>query len=234
MNVSKSDFFRFSHPIKRLLIGVAALLLFAVFCLLSACSKQIEYFDYVSELRHDIFLAETDSLSLRIYGVKKESPYLSDGIPDEVSSRTEIYLAAPSGNQTYSVSFSIDGEPHGGEMSYDNVKGEYYYFCSLDISGQTEIACVLTCADEQQELTAKSVKDENTMTAQSALQTLITAEQELFDSLTDKYGFAGEIYVRLLYEENAYYYIGVIDRNGNTTAYLLNASSGKLLAKRES
>lgn len=51
--------------------------------------------------------------------------------------------------------------------------------------------------------------------------------------MTDEYGFAGEIYLRLLYEDAPYYYVGVVSKGGKTTAFLLNGKTGKLLAKRE-
>jgi uncharacterized membrane protein YkoI len=56
------------------------------------------------------------------------------------------------------------------------------------------------------------------------------AELEIF---LRKYGFTGEICIRLLYEDAPYYYVGVIGQNGKTTAFLLNGKTGKLLAKRE-
>ena len=65
------------------------------------------------------------------------------------------------------------------------------------------------------------------------LQNLQKTESELFSSLTDEYGFAGEIYIRLIFEERPYYYLGVIDRNGKITAFLLSAETGKILAKRQ-
>jgi uncharacterized membrane protein YkoI len=52
--------------------------------------------------------------------------------------------------------------------------------------------------------------------------------------MTDKYGFKGEIYFRLIYEGNPYYYIGIINRNGEITAFLINAKTGKTLARRNS
>ena len=52
--------------------------------------------------------------------------------------------------------------------------------------------------------------------------------------MTDKYGFAGEIYIRLLYEEAPYYYVGIIDRSGGCNAFLMNAETGKILARRQS
>ena len=74
----------------------------------------------------------------------------------------------------------------------------------------------------------------NTLSADKILDGLLHAEKPLFDSLTDRYGFAGEIYIRLLFESAPYYYVGVIDRSGNVTAFLINGETGKILAKRQS
>lgn len=216
--------------IKLLILVFASLFLLGF----SACKNEVRYFDYVSELRSNIFLAEADGFALRAYAVEKENPYLADGVKRETSTRTEVYLVAPSGDKTCNISFTVDGKAYGGEMSFDNVKAEYYYSCTLDVSATTEICFALEYGETQLELVAAAVKTEATLTPENALNALIASESELFEGLTDKYGFAGEIYLRLIFEENPYYYIGVTDRNGNTTAFLMNAETGKVLAKRQS
>ena len=197
----------------------------------SACKKQIDYSPYVSELRNDIFLAKEDGFSLRIYAVTKENPYQPDGIPHEQNTRVEVYLTAPEGNETCKLSFVFDGREFGGEMSYDNVKSEYFFSCSLNVFGARVLPCHIEYGDKSLQLEAKSVRTETTLSAQSILQKLQAEENELFTTLTDKYGFAGEIYIRLIYEDLPYYYVGVIDRNGKVNAFLMNAQTGKILAK---
>ena len=208
--------------------------LFLLLLPLSSCQKQIDYFDYVSELRQNIFLAEADGFSLRIYDVVKETPYLADGIPKETSSRVETYLVAPEGSETCHLTFSLNGKTHGGEMSFDNVKTEYYYTCSLSLSGVNTLECQIQHGETTLTLTARSVKTEQTLSPKACLKKLQETEGELFSSLTDKYGFSGEIYLRLLYEDAPYYYVGIIERTGKIHAFLLNAKTGKVLAKRES
>ncbi len=200
----------------------------------SACKNEIRYFDYASEVRSNILLAEADGFSLRAYAVEKEYPYETDGIKRDTSTRAEVYLVAPSGDKTCNISFTVEQNTYGGEASFDNVKAEYYYSCTLDISAVTQICFTIEFGEETKELTAVSVKTEATLSPENALNALISAEGELFQSLTDKYGFAGELYLRLIFEEKPYYYVGVIDRNGNTTAFLINAETGKVLAKRQS
>ena len=118
-------------------------------------------------------------------------------------------------------------------MSYDVVKGEYYYACPVDVSTQKELLCQIKYAESQTELTAVSILTPSTLSPQAALNKIQVEKGEVFSSLTDKYGFAGEIYLRLLFEDAPYYYIGIIDRQGNCTAFLMNAETGKILAERQ-
>lgn len=215
------------------------LALFSLLCCVflasfSGCKKKIDYFDYVSELRSNILLAENDSFVLRIYAVEKENPYVSDGIPKETAIRTEIFLTAPSGEQLCTIDFSIKDKKYGGEMSYDCVKAEYYFSCSLNLSNTQEVVCDITYGEQKVALTAKSVLNEKTLSPTNVLQRLQKTETELFHSLTDKFGFKGEIYLRLIFEELPYYYVGIIDREGNVYAFLINAETGKIVAKRKS
>ena len=201
---------------------------------LGSCKKTVDYFSYVSELRNNVFLYKDDHLSLRIYSSIKESPYRSDGVVNALNTRTEIRLIAPSGEQTYSVFFTLNEMEYGGEMSFDNVKSEYYYACPVDVSACTELSIRLVCGTNEKVYVAKSVLTSDTLTPKQTLDLLIEKEQDFFNTLTDKYGFAGEIHLRLLYEETPYYYVGVTDRNGNATAFLINAITGQILAKRPS
>lgn len=201
-------------------------------CFFGACTKSIDYFDYVSELRSNIFLGETDEFSLRVFAVAKESPYAMDGVPMERYDRLEAYLVAPEGDKTCNISFTVRGENYGGEMSYDSVKAEYYYACNLDIKEENEIIFQIKYGEQDFALTAYTVRTEDTLSAQNVLKNLEREESELFASLTDKYGFAGEIYMRLIYEDAPYYYVGLIERNQNVHAFLINAKTGKVLAKR--
>ena len=119
-------------------------------------------------------------------------------------------------------------------MSYDNVRGEYYFFYTVDVSNAQELKCVLRYGEEEFPLLAKSVVSNDTLTPANVLKIIETENRELFDCLTDKYGFKGEIYIRLIYEDAPYYYVGIIERDNTTHAFLVNAKTGKILAKRDS
>lgn len=232
MNDLHNAFPPFSRMKKLLWLVLTLIYLILSISLFSACKKELALMDYVSELRSNIFLADTNELSLRIYSVTKETPYVADGVPCEKSTRLEARLSAPSGDKDCYLSFSVNGKTYGGEMSFDNVKTEYYYSCTLDVSALNAIDCVVEYGESRVEMQALSVINKDTLSPNDVLNKLKNAEVELFSSMTDKYGFAGEIYLRLIYEDFPYYYVGVIDRNGNVTAFLINAQTGKILAKR--
>ena len=234
MNAFFNEHTSLLRPIKRLVRLFVLLVALTACVLLSSCKKkEVDYFSYVSELRSNILLASDEDFSLRAYAVEKEYPYSTDGVKRDCTKRAEVYLIAPSGDKNCNISFSVDGKEYGGEMSFDNVKTEYYFSCTLDISKASEITFFIRFGEMEKTFTAKTVKTPNTLPPQKILLSLSQTETELFSSLTDEYGFAGEIYLRLIFEESPYYYIGVIDRNGNITAFLLHAESGKILAKRQ-
>lgn len=202
--------------------------------LLPACKKPVDYFSYASEVRSNIFFYKDDTFLLKVHAVKREQPYVADGIARESVPLCEIFLTAPSGNENCEIYFSVDGKKYGGDMSYDGVKAEYYFSCTLDISSLSKIDFSLCYGGGRYEISAKSVVDEAVLSPKLILTRLTTEYKPLFERLTDKYGFQGEIYIRLLFEDSPYYFVGVIERDGKTTAFLLNAVSGKILASRES
>lgn len=233
MTVSKTNFSQFYNRKITLLAFFSACLVFLI-ALLGSCKQEVDYFEYVSELRSNILLCEQDGFSLRVYAVEKEHPYSADGTKRDVSMHTEIYLSAPSGEKQYYLDFTVDGKQYYGDAVYDNVKAEYYFSCDANLSSSQNLPIVIEFDGNKVEINAVSVRSAAVLAPQDALKKLSTENAQLFSSLTDKYGFAGEIYIRLIYEDAAYYYFGIIEKSGKITAFLMNAESGKVLAKRES
>lgn len=200
-----------------------------------ACSKKsVDLFSYVSELRNNILVVSNGELSLKIYSFEKESPYLADGIKRETASGTEFHLTAPSGEKSYELSFFVDGNEYGGDMSFDNVKREYYYYVTLDTSDLSSLSVTVKDGDSVYELNAVTVKTESLLPARDILKNVSIAEKEYFSSHTKKKEFQGEIYIRLIFESEPYYYVGLVDREGKILSLLCDGKTGKILAKRES
>ena len=71
------------------------------------------------------------------------------------------------------------------------------------------------------------------MDCESAVKCVTEHNPDLFASLTENKIFKGEIYVRLLYDEGCYYYVGVCDREKNINAFLVDGVRGKIIANKK-
>ena len=91
----------------------------------------------------------------------------------------------------------------------------------------------LTCDGEPAEYTLQSVLTESVMDCEGALGCVREHAAGLFEGLTENGTLNAEIFVRLLYDGKCYYYVGVCDREGNITAFLVDGQSGKIIAERE-
>lgn len=199
-------------------------------CALSGCKKKgINYSEYVSEKRTDIFLYSDDGLEIKIYISEKETPYSADGIKGEVSPLTEIFVTLPRNYDEVNVSAGkIEGE-----MSYRAVENLYYLSVSGgDISGES-VDVTLTCGGESKTYSAVSVLYNGVLSCDDALKCVIEHEQDLFNSITENGIFCGEIFIRLLYDDGCYYYVGVCDRNKKINAFLVDGERGRIVASKE-
>ena len=207
-----------------LILGVPALL-----CL-SGCKKSVDYYSFVSEYRKSVYLYQDDAISVKIYSVDKETPYSLDGVKGDVSNVTEVYLEyAKSADE---VEIELLG--HGGEMSWMAVTRNYYLsFSDCEISGAS-ISVTVNIDGTEKKFDVFNVAEEGTIDGKTALKCVREYDADTFNTLTDGSSFAGEIVIRLLYDEGCYYYVGVCNREANMHAYLVNGSDGRIIAEHTS
>lgn len=210
-------------------IVLFSVLLCAAVSFLCGCNRGVNYLNYVSEKRTDIYLYSNDGLEIKIYLSEKETPYSADGIKGDMNCLTEIFVSLP---QNYDeVSVSAGGAE--GEMNYRAVENCYYLSLSDgNIKGES-VDVTLSYGGESKTYTAVSVLYKGVIDCDGAVNCVIDRETALFESLTENNIFCGEIFVRLLYDEGCYYYVGVCDRNKHINAYLVDGERGKIIAAKE-
>lgn len=205
------------------------LILLTALCFFCGCKKSVDYLSYVSEKRTNIYMYSNDGLEIKIYISEKETPYSADGIKGEVSPLTEIFVTLPKNYDEVSISVC----KAQGEMSYRAVENCYYLsLADSGISGE-KVDVNLTCGEESNTYSAQSVLYSGVMDYRGAVNCVIDHDTALFESLTENKIFCGEIYVRLLYDEGCYYYVGVCDRNKKINAYLVDGVRGKIIATKQ-
>ena len=200
----------------------------AAVCFLSGCQSKIDYSDYVSERRSNIYLYSDDGLEIKINICERETPYSLDGIKGDVSDFLEIFVTLPENYSEVGVSVgSINGE-----MNYKAVENCYYVSAGATLSGES-VAVTLTYNGESKEYTALSVLYDGVITCDEAVECAVEHDGELFNSLAEKGIFLAEISVRLLFDEGCYYYVGVCDREKKITAYLVDGEKGTVIATKQ-
>jgi len=197
----------------------------------TACRKNVDYLSYLSENRSNVFVASGDNYSLKIYAVDKEYPYCADGFVGEVTSRIEVYFTVKNGGLPCNI--TIKNEDINGEMSYDSVDGSYYFSSPADFSTYSSVNLAIVHGSDSFDISAPSVKTAETLSPTQIISKLCDASPDTFTALSADGDFAGEIYLRLIYESAPYYYVGVVGRDKKTTAFLLDAVSGEVLATKQ-
>ena len=210
------------------------LLLVPLFALpfLAAC-KQEDYSRHLSDVRSDIFVAETEEFSLAISCITRETPYAADGVACNTRDMLEIVLKpSEEADGTASYSAALHGTPSvSGELSYRSVRGDYYLSQGVTDFPEGSVTVRITKDGETQEVTAASVKSAETLTPKEALNFAVGEERELIGRMTSDSGFQGEFQVRLLRRNATFYYVGIIGKN-ESAALLLDAETGEVLARR--
>lgn len=199
----------------------------ALLCL-SACKKNVDYFSYVSEYRKSVYFYKDDLVSVKIYSVDKETPYSLDGVKGDVSNVTEVFLEYA--NSADEVEIELLG--HGGEMSWQAVTRNYYLsFAGGEINGAS-IPVTLKIDGAEKQLDVFNVAEEGTIDGKTALKCVREYDGDAFAALTDGSAFAGEIIIRLLYDDGCFYYVGICNRDAEVHAYLVNGADGRIIAER--
>ena len=122
-----------------------ALALAGLLPLLSACAPY-DYSDRVSEIRSDLFLAETEQFSLTVACVSREYPYADDGIPCPMTDTVEVSIVpAEAFSGTVEV-YCEDG--WGGEASFSAVFGDYRFSQGVDAFPQEALSVIVEAEKE--------------------------------------------------------------------------------------
>lgn len=197
---------------------------------LPSCKKSVDYYDYVSELRKEIYLYEEDGMSFQIHVSERETPFTADGIKGDVTPLVEVTYTPDVTPGEVTVSLG----DYGGEMSYLAVSRSFYLSFTGQSFGTDKIAVTLTADGKEKSFEAVTVLYDGVISPREALSCVTEYDQKTFESLTENSHFNGEIYIRLLFDQSCFYYVGVCDRNGKINAYLVNGDDGRIIAEKKS
>ena len=199
---------------------------------LSACGTY-DYYDHVSDEKRDIFCAETEVYTLTVSCVRREYPFLCDGVAAQKSDLLEAVLAEKDPSAAEYEIYFLEDVQKGGDMSFRSVTGDWFYSRTAEKFPEGSLSVRIVRDGTAEEIALTSVKTENTLSPEEALKKATDSEKDYLAKMTRGGVFYGEFHVRLLRRDKTYYYVGIVNSEGDILSLLLDSETGEILARRE-
>ncbi len=202
-------------------------------CCLTSCQKQTDLTKYISEYRKNIFYGENENYKITATLTERETPYCNDGLCGNISPIFEVCVSTQLRENGQILSFDIKGVNYSGELSFDNLKQCYKYSQTFTESLPANIDFKIISQNFESVVSSKAVLPDNAISTDKILSIAMENYPDKVNALLSNGVFQGEIQIRLIYEdENCYYYVGIVDKNKEINALLINAISGKVIATK--
>lgn len=202
---------------------------FTLIFVVCACSQTTNAFELkISQLRYDVLTAENQDYLATCYLELRESPFCLDGISNanqnvvivklKLKNHTDgAYSIRITTDKTFEQACVFDAVYCCFVASFYNVEVPNDNFC-LEVVSENNV----------QTLSLQSVKQADTITYQKAVSSCEKQAKQTLAELGDNY----EICVRLIHENNELFYFVGFSTAEQTLAYLLDATSGKIIANK--
>ena len=206
------------------------------FVVFSGCSKTNPLYDYVSELRLNLYQGSCEDFTLKAgYGFR-ENPYHNDGeVSKKVYQLTFRLLNKDIDDITYTLKLNFNSQTYSGTFALDPISNAVTTKIEVENFNLNEFTVTLSYGGTEKEIIMTSLLPQGTITYQTALDKLHRNETALINAFTDQNGkFTAEIYMRIIVkEQKPYWYIGFANGNDRLKAMLMDGFTGELLAVRE-
>jgi hypothetical protein len=212
------------------------LVLFCAFFMFSACQKENPLFEHVSELRSDVFFGQSENYSIKASYGFKETPYNNDGdVKTRVYILHFILLDKEIEQATYTLTMQFNGFDYSTQFKLNPVTHVASTDLEINDFALKSFNVTVNCGSENETITLSSTLPENTITPQTALESIYKHQKSLVDSFYSSDGtFNAEIYLRVLVKDaKPYYYVGFGSGNNSLKAFLLDGLTGEVLAIRQ-
>lgn len=203
---------------------------------LTACKNTVNLEMYLSEIRHSVYEYRSDDYTVTVYAEQKESPYLNDGFVGEMKTYLTVKIEDyKSSLSDASVCLSYDGETVLGKFEYSPLNGKFITEIEVDkLPSSSTISAVVKNNGEEKAFDIPKFTADGALSYSNALDKVAYAEQKVISNMLDGNGSSIEARVRILTEgESVFYYVSITDVTKKTIAFLVDGSSGEILARRE-
>lgn len=213
-------------------IFILAVLIYTL-TVFSACSNKLDVSGYVSELRLDIFSGESASYSVVAYSEKREYPFISDGSVGEVKSQLTIKLTQKQKAESGLKALAFFGnKEYEANFTYNVVNSSMIAVIEVDKFPSSSFTLSVVSQSGSENVTLTSLKHDEVISYKDALESVVEYDEDKAKNLFKEKGLA-EIHIRIMESDDKnYYYVGLVEKEGKTSAYLVDGYSGEVLATK--
>ena len=204
-------------------------LCFSLFVFASCGSLEEDASASISETRDDFYYAKNGDYFVTFTSGKREQNYLMDGISTSLTPYGVVVLKTQKDiGKTPSFSIKSASKTYSSKMEINPYDMSFVADICEEIKGEDEITFSLP--EQNFEISLKNLSKNWRTTQSKALDIFVKHKQNELKKY-QKTGLDGEIYIKIVgdNEENIYYYVLFVGRDGNTISSLIDVNSGEIV-----
>ena len=201
----------------------------------SSCKNTIDLTIYISELRLGIYECSGEEFNVSVLVEEREDPFVADGFVGTIKKVLTVKLEPV--NRSFDdakISLTFEDYSVSGDFVYSPISGKYVAEIFVDkLPTTASLNGSLKSGDETFNLELKTKVVSGNLGYIEVLKMVGEKEGKIVNELFNNTSVATEINVRLISEKNKnYYYVGFTSKGGKIYAYLVDAKTGEILAKK--
>lgn len=203
--------------------------------LLTACQKEPYLYQFLSELRSNVYYGEMEDIKIKACYGFTEKARINDGAIGGKAHYFSFYLLdKETENVTYSLSVNIGGKNYTETFSLNPVTSRLTATIYTDEILLNEFTLILSFGSNKKEILLSSILPKNTISAKDALYYLEEKQPDLISTYKNQDGeFNAEVVARILVkDEKPFWYVSFIRGRKDVKALLIDGINGEVLAVR--
>ena len=209
-------------------------MLSACFCAfaLSGCDKGADLSPYISQNRLQIYSGSSENYELSVYAERREDPFIEDGYTGDMKSVLILKLSQKSGDLT-AANVTVVYNNEEKAFSYDKGVRNSNQIVVETLPESPTVTAKITVGDKSEVIELYSQKLATDCTYLEAIDAVQNYDGETVERLFYGNRALAEINVRLISDDGKnYYFVGLIEEGGKTSAYLIDAATKTVIATR--
>lgn len=219
--------------------------IFFVLCcccfLLCGCedTTYVEMTKHISEIRKQLFLYQDEEITVQFLSGQREKDYVVDGKNTELVDfgvlSFDFELQSFTAEDEAQYILIIGTRRTDGNLTYNPFDQTFVADIKQQVDPDQKLIAKIIVGNIQKEVTLQCVTQNWNIQAEEALKIVAKEKKKDFDSMLKNGTLQAEIYIKMTKDietqnQGYYWYVSIIDTKQNRLAYLLDYSTGEIVA----